>query len=942
MAVSNLNFVPSSSTPLTLTWQTVTGTVVYQIPNLPLAVNNVIWPGTVINGFAGPVLPSNPTPGSVIGWPGWDTDVDGNWFEVPTGLRPQLLLVASVNPLDSQTLNYPMSTQTCSAAPRSSLGDFVWNDSNGNGVQDSGEPGVDGVTVNLYQVLDQTPAQIATMPTAGGGQYLFPNLVPGDYFVEFLPPQGVVITAPGQGGDPALDSNPDRTTGRTPIIELMEGENNLTIDAGVYSPSIALKKYTNGEDADAVTGPSILVNTPVTWTYYITNTGSVSLTNVGLSDDVIGLIQCPQSVLPAGASMLCQAVGNAQVGQYANLGTVTGYPPLSETPIGATDPSHYIGYDPDPTIVVKKSASQTALPWPGGMVTFTVVVTNTSINDVVTLTELTDSIYGNLVGKGTCTMPQTLQLGAAYTCEFAEIVTIPEDNDGNFTHRNVVTARGNGVQSEPVDGDGEISITVPCENGGTISGLVWHDANGNNMVDPGESPFISDPTLPADQRIELPIMVEENDPTRPVAERTTVVVTKNGQFNMTGLRVGATYTFRVADEPLQGMGFLPVTSGLSFGVETHSCAPTVIQKGYDSGIVGMVGDFHWYDVNRDGKQNEWQDANGNGRIDESTGQFSLGSMEFVDLNGNGLADLEGELIKCGINSTGVDGSGKSVGPVVNLVTSAEATNRTSIVGSTGYYRFAYDGLDNPLSATGSYTVTRNPQDAKTLESARDYARRGACQPIANASNKEIVVGAAGAADATVSAGQAAVAPIPGPTACGETTANSASTNLTDKPNHIDLTLDFAIVCVGADQLAGLGDRVWLDNNRNGIQDVGEPGVAGVVVNLYVNGDLTSPIRTAVTDVQGNYSFRDLIPTSYVVEFVVPDGRAFTLWEVGNDYSISSDADPLNGRTTVITLAPGQYDPTWDAGIQGDPTPDDPTDEPIGGLNNSLFLPAVVR
>ena len=71
------------------------------------------------------------------------------------------------------------------SAQYASLGDFVWSDNNGNGVQDSGEPGVEGVTVDLY---DSTDTVIATPPPAANGDYLFDNLLPDDYGVQFVLP----------------------------------------------------------------------------------------------------------------------------------------------------------------------------------------------------------------------------------------------------------------------------------------------------------------------------------------------------------------------------------------------------------------------------------------------------------------------------------------------------------------------------------------------------------------------------------------------------------------------------------------------------------------------------------------------------------------------------------------------------------------------------------
>ena len=114
-----------------------------------------------------------------------------------------------------------------------SLGDFVWVDSNANGVQDAGEPGLSGVTVNL---LDGSGNPIAgkTTTTDGSGIYGFANLVPGKYGVQFVAPGGYVFTGKDVGGNDSIDSDADIVTGKTGIVTLTSGENNLTLDAGLY------------------------------------------------------------------------------------------------------------------------------------------------------------------------------------------------------------------------------------------------------------------------------------------------------------------------------------------------------------------------------------------------------------------------------------------------------------------------------------------------------------------------------------------------------------------------------------------------------------------------------------------------------------------------------------------------------------------------------------
>jgi hypothetical protein len=112
------------------------------------------------------------------------------------------------------------------------LGDFVWDDQNQDGIQDAGELGIADVTVNLYACNDTL---LATTTTDASGYYLFDNLVPGDYKVEFILPSGYVFSPQYQGGDPALDSNADTTTGFSECVTLT-CEDDLTIDAGMYVP----------------------------------------------------------------------------------------------------------------------------------------------------------------------------------------------------------------------------------------------------------------------------------------------------------------------------------------------------------------------------------------------------------------------------------------------------------------------------------------------------------------------------------------------------------------------------------------------------------------------------------------------------------------------------------------------------------------------------------
>jgi len=104
-----------------------------------------------------------------------------------------------------------------SEPPPASISNWVWYDSNGNGLQDRGEQGVDGVKVELYSA---SGALIDHCLTEDGGQYLFPNVDPGSYFLKFSNlPSGFTFTKTCTGSDPAVDSDA-RSDGTTAVFPM--------------------------------------------------------------------------------------------------------------------------------------------------------------------------------------------------------------------------------------------------------------------------------------------------------------------------------------------------------------------------------------------------------------------------------------------------------------------------------------------------------------------------------------------------------------------------------------------------------------------------------------------------------------------------------------------------------------------------------------------------
>ncbi len=109
----------------------------------------------------------------------------------------------------------------------------------------------------------------------------------------------------------------------------------------------------------------------------------------------------------------------------------------------------------------------------------------------------------------------------------------------------------------------------------------------------------------------------------------------------------------------------------------------------------------------------------------------------------------------------------------------------------------------------------------------------------------------------------------------------------------------------------LGDRVWEDLDQNGIQDMGEPGLANVTVELYANNTKSS---TTTTDANGMYQFTGLNAGQYSLKFILPSGFVFSPKDQGTDDLLDSDADPTSGMTAAFTLNQNTVNPQWDAGM----------------------------
>ena len=131
--------------------------------------------------------------------------------------------------------------------------------------------------------------------------------------------------------------------------------------------------------------------------------------------------------------------------------------------------------------------------------------------------------------------------------------------------------------------------------------------------------------------------------------------------------------------------------------------------------------------------------------------------------------------------------------------------------------------------------------------------------------------------------------------------------------------------------ASVGNYVWFDANKDGVQDADEVGVAGVTVTLTDGAgnpviDLGgNPVKPVTTDANGKYEFTNLMPNvdrivanageeNYKVTFTVPAGYSAT-----KSYAAADGEKDSNGTESSVTLTEGQNDETVDFGLVADGT-----------------------
>ena len=107
------------------------------------------------------------------------------------------------------------------------LGDFVWRDLDGDGLQDEDEPGIEGITLTLIRA--DVPSFRESVKTDATGHYQFTGLSAGTYFVIVTLPDGETLTRTLVGTTQAVDSNSNGVQ----VTLGTDGDNDLSVDFGL-------------------------------------------------------------------------------------------------------------------------------------------------------------------------------------------------------------------------------------------------------------------------------------------------------------------------------------------------------------------------------------------------------------------------------------------------------------------------------------------------------------------------------------------------------------------------------------------------------------------------------------------------------------------------------------------------------------------------------------
>ncbi|HDA7873315.1 TPA: MSCRAMM family adhesin SdrD, partial [Staphylococcus aureus] len=459
------------------------------------------------------------------------------------------------------------------------IGNYVWEDTNKNGIQELGEVGVKGVTVVAYD--NKTNKEVGRTITDEKGGYLIPNLPNGDYRVEFSNlPKGYEVTPSKQGNNEELDSN-----GLSSVITV-NGKDNLSADLGIYKPKYNLGDYVwedtnkNGiqdQDEKGISGVTVTLkdeNGNVLKTVTTDADGKYKFTDLGNGNYKVEFTT-PEGYTPttvtSGSDIEKDSNGLTTTGVINGADNMTLDSGFYKTP--KYNLGNYVWED------TNKDGKQDSTE--KGISGVTVTLKNENGEVLQTTKTDKDGKY-QFTGLENGTYKVEFETPSGYTPTQAGSGT-DEGIDSNGTSTT-------GVIKDKDNDTIDSGFYKPTYN---LGDYVWEDTNKNGVQDKDEK-GISGVTV---------TLKDENDKVLK-----TVTTDENGKYQFTDLNNG---TYKVEFETPSGYTPTSVTSGNDTEKDSNGLTTTGVIKDadnmtLDSGFYKTpkysLGDYVWYDSNKDGKQ----------------------------------------------------------------------------------------------------------------------------------------------------------------------------------------------------------------------------------------------------------------------------------------------------------------------------------------------------
>ena len=139
-------------------------------------------------------------------------------------------------------------------------------------------------------------------------------------------------------------------------------------------------------------------------------------------------------------------------------------------------------------ITVTKTADPTSLAEPGGDFAFSVNVHNDSTVDTVTIDTLSDDLYGDLDGLGTCSVPQIIAPGADYGCSFTGSFL----GSAGDRQTDTVTASGTDDDNAPVSATGKATVSITdVTPRNPIVIIVMENKSASDVLGNANAPYLN-------------------------------------------------------------------------------------------------------------------------------------------------------------------------------------------------------------------------------------------------------------------------------------------------------------------------------------------------------------------------------------------------------------------------------------------------------------------